>query len=123
MLHHVQADHQQHVVAVADFADPLEIAWGRRDAAARVLHRFDEHRGHGVTIYDDRGNSYLDGLSGLFTVQVGLGEFGAAVADLHGEQPGQAVETAWKLAKQYFKLTGKPGKHKVISRAPWVVPW
>ncbi|MEV0796394.1 aspartate aminotransferase family protein [Kribbella sp. NPDC050281] len=30
---------------------------------------------------------------------------------------GEAVETAWKLAKQYFKLTGKPGKHKVISRA------
>jgi adenosylmethionine-8-amino-7-oxononanoate aminotransferase len=30
---------------------------------------------------------------------------------------GEAVETAWKLAKQYFKLVGKPGKHKVISRA------
>jgi adenosylmethionine-8-amino-7-oxononanoate aminotransferase len=30
---------------------------------------------------------------------------------------GEAVETAWKLAKQYFKLTGKPQKHKVISRA------
>jgi adenosylmethionine-8-amino-7-oxononanoate aminotransferase len=30
---------------------------------------------------------------------------------------GEAVESAWKLAKQYFKLTGKPGKHKVISRA------
>ena len=30
---------------------------------------------------------------------------------------GEAVETAWKLAKQYFKLTGKPGKTKVISRA------
>jgi adenosylmethionine-8-amino-7-oxononanoate aminotransferase len=29
---------------------------------------------------------------------------------------GEAVETAWKLAKQYFKLTGKPTKHKVISR-------
>ncbi|OXM72900.1 MULTISPECIES: aspartate aminotransferase family protein [Amycolatopsis] len=29
---------------------------------------------------------------------------------------GESVETAWKLAKQYFKLTGKPGKHKVISR-------
>ena len=29
---------------------------------------------------------------------------------------GEAVETAWKLAKQYFKLTGKPMKHKVISR-------
>ncbi|MER6870469.1 aminotransferase class III-fold pyridoxal phosphate-dependent enzyme, partial [Amycolatopsis sp. NPDC000673] len=30
---------------------------------------------------------------------------------------GEAVESAWKVAKQYFKLTGKPGKHKVISRA------
>jgi len=29
---------------------------------------------------------------------------------------GEAVETAWKLAKQYFKLVGKPMKHKVISR-------
>jgi adenosylmethionine-8-amino-7-oxononanoate aminotransferase len=30
---------------------------------------------------------------------------------------GEAVESAWKLAKHYFKLTGRPGKHKVISRA------
>ena len=30
---------------------------------------------------------------------------------------GEAVESAWKLAKAYFKLTGKPTKHKVISRA------
>lgn len=30
---------------------------------------------------------------------------------------GEAVETAWKLAKQYFKLTGRPFKHKVISRS------
>jgi adenosylmethionine-8-amino-7-oxononanoate aminotransferase len=30
---------------------------------------------------------------------------------------GEAVETAWKLAKNYFKLIGKPMKHKVISRA------
>jgi len=29
---------------------------------------------------------------------------------------GEAVESAWKLAKQFFKLTGKPGKYKVISR-------
>ncbi|GAA3529803.1 aspartate aminotransferase family protein [Aeromicrobium panaciterrae] len=29
---------------------------------------------------------------------------------------GEAVETAWKAAKQYFKLTGKPAKTKVISR-------
>ena len=30
---------------------------------------------------------------------------------------GEAVETAWKLAKNYYKLVGKPMKHKVISRA------
>ncbi len=30
---------------------------------------------------------------------------------------GEAVETAWKLAKNFFKLTGKPMKHKVISRS------
>jgi adenosylmethionine-8-amino-7-oxononanoate aminotransferase len=30
---------------------------------------------------------------------------------------GEAVETAWKLAKQYFKLVGKPLKYKVISRS------
>jgi adenosylmethionine-8-amino-7-oxononanoate aminotransferase len=30
---------------------------------------------------------------------------------------GEAVETAWKLARQYFKMTGKPTKHKVISRS------
>jgi adenosylmethionine-8-amino-7-oxononanoate aminotransferase len=28
----------------------------------------------------------------------------------------EAVESAWKLAKQYFRLTGHPGKYKVISR-------
>jgi adenosylmethionine-8-amino-7-oxononanoate aminotransferase len=112
-------------------------------------------RGEGVTIYDDRGRSYLDGLSGLFTVQVGHGR--TELAEVAARQastlaffplwgyatppaielaerlahyaPGdlnrvfftsggtEAVETAWKVAKQYFKLTGKPGKHKVISRA------
>jgi len=30
---------------------------------------------------------------------------------------GESVETAWKVAKQYYKLVGKPNKHKVISRA------
>ena len=30
---------------------------------------------------------------------------------------GESVETAWKVAKQYFKLIGKPTKTKVISRA------
>ncbi|MHA7651615.1 aspartate aminotransferase family protein [Mycobacterium sp. ML4] len=112
-------------------------------------------RGQGVTIYDNRGKSYLDALSGLFVVQVGhgrteLAEVAARQAQtlaffplwgyatptaielaerIAGYAPGdlnrvffttggtEAVETAWKVAKQYFKLTGKPGKHKVISRS------
>ncbi len=28
----------------------------------------------------------------------------------------EAVESAWKLARQYFRLTGQPGRYKVISR-------
>ena len=112
-------------------------------------------RGEGVHIFDDKGKRYLDGLSGLFVVQVGhgrkeLAEAAAKQAEtlaffplwsyatppaiefaerIAGYAPGdlnrvffctgggEAVESAWKLAKQYFKLTGKPGKHKVVSRA------
>ena len=111
-------------------------------------------RGEGHKIWDAQGREYIDGLSGLFTVQVGhgraeLAEAAAKQAEqlaffplwsyahpaaidlaerLAHEAPGdlnrvffttgggEAVETAWKLAKQYYKLVGKPGKHKVISR-------
>jgi adenosylmethionine-8-amino-7-oxononanoate aminotransferase len=112
-------------------------------------------RGEGAYIYDDQGKRYLDGLSGLFTNQLGHGrkEIGAAMAKQAEELAffptwsyahpraielaeklasyapgelnrvffttggGEAVETAWKLAKQYFKLTGQPTKYKVISRS------
>ncbi len=112
-------------------------------------------RGEGAYIFDTNGKRYLDGLSGLFTVQVGHGRKELAQAaydqavklaffpiwsyahpkaieladrlaalapgDLNkvffSSGGGEAVETAWKVAKQYFKLIGKPGKHKVISRA------
>jgi adenosylmethionine-8-amino-7-oxononanoate aminotransferase len=112
-------------------------------------------RGQGARIFDDTGKSYIDGLSGLFVVQVGHGrrELAEAAAKqaqtlsffplwsyatppaielaerLASYAPGdlnrvffttggsEAVESAWKLAKQYFKLIGKPGKHKVVSRA------
>jgi adenosylmethionine-8-amino-7-oxononanoate aminotransferase len=112
-------------------------------------------RGDGVHIWDSHGNRYLDGLAGLFVVQVGHGrtELAEAAAKQAAELAffplwsyahpgaidlaervasyapgdlnrvffttggGEAVESAWKLAKQYFKLTGKPTKHKVISRA------
>jgi adenosylmethionine-8-amino-7-oxononanoate aminotransferase len=29
---------------------------------------------------------------------------------------GEAVESAWKLARQYFRATGQPGRYKVLSR-------
>ncbi|KQR97314.1 hypothetical protein ASG12_15305 [Williamsia sp. Leaf354] len=112
-------------------------------------------RGEGHRIFDDRGRSYIDGLSGLFVVQVGHGREELARAAANQAQTlgffplwsyatppaielaerlahhapgdlnrvffttggGEAVESAWKLAKKYFKLTGKPYKHKVISRA------
>ncbi|UYB36894.1 aspartate aminotransferase family protein [Arthrobacter koreensis] len=112
-------------------------------------------RGQGHHIYDDRGHELIDGLAGLFTVQVGHGreELAEAAARQMRELSfmplwsyahppaidlaerlaagapgdlnrvfftsggGDSVESAWKLAKQYFKLTGRPTKHKVISRA------
>jgi len=112
-------------------------------------------RGDGAYIWDDQGRRYLDGLSGLFTVQVGHGrtELAEAASKQAAELAffplwsyahpkaielaerlatytpgdlnrvffttggGEAVESAWKLAKQYFKITGKPTKHKVISRS------
>jgi adenosylmethionine-8-amino-7-oxononanoate aminotransferase len=112
-------------------------------------------RGDGAYIWDAGGRRYLDGLAGLFTVQVGHGrtELAEAAARQAGELAffplwayappgaialaerlagyapgdlnrvffttggGEAVESAWKLAKQYWKLVGRPTKHKVISRA------
>ena len=111
-------------------------------------------RGSGPYVYDQHGQRYLDGLSGLFVSQIGHGrtevaeamarqaselayfplwsyahpravELAARLADL---APGdlnrvffttsgsEAVESAWKLAKQYFRATGQPGRYKVLSR-------
>jgi adenosylmethionine-8-amino-7-oxononanoate aminotransferase len=112
-------------------------------------------RGDGAYLYDTNGKRYLDGLSGLFVVQVGHGR--EELADAAAKQarelayfpiwsyahpkavelaerlaslaPGdlnrvffttggsEAVESAWKLARAYFRLAGKPTKHKVISRS------
>jgi len=120
----------------------------------------DEHpipiieRGEGPYVYDNHGKRYLDGLSGLFVVQLGHGRHDLAeaarkqaetlayfplwsyahpasieLADrLAGYAPGdlnrvffttsgsEAVESAWKLSRQYFKSIGQPSRYKVISR-------
>src|SRR5438105_12491999 len=112
-------------------------------------------RGEGPYLFDDKGRRYLDGLSGLFTVQVGHGRADIAAAGARqGEQlayypiwsaahptaielaarlaqlaPGdlnrvfftsggsEAVESAWKLARAYFRAIGQPLRHKVIARS------
>jgi len=122
------------------------------DAGAERLRVIE--RGEGCYLYDGQGKRYLDGLSGLFTVQAGhgrreLAEAAAAQADqlayfpiwgyahppaielaarLAELSPGdlnrvffttsgsEAVETAWKLARQYFQAIGEHRRYKVISR-------
>jgi len=111
-------------------------------------------RGEGCYVYDQQGKRYLDGLSGLFTVQVGHGRTELAEAARQqaetlayfpvwsfAHEPavtlatrladyapgdlnrvfftptgGEAVETAMKLARQYWKLKGQHSRTKVISR-------
>ncbi len=111
-------------------------------------------RGEGAYVFDEHGNRYLDGLSGLFCSNAGHGraEIGEAMERQVREldfvtnwsyahpraielatriaklAPGdlnhvfftsggsEAVESALKLARQYFRVTGKGQKHKVIAR-------
>jgi len=111
-------------------------------------------RGEGCWVEDATGHRLLDGLSGLFTVQVGHGraELGAAAARqaetleyfpiwsyahppaielaarLAELAPGdlnrvfftsggsESVESAWKLARAYFRARGEGQRHKVIAR-------
>jgi adenosylmethionine-8-amino-7-oxononanoate aminotransferase len=111
-------------------------------------------KGEGPYVWDEHGNRYLDGLSGLFCCNAGHGraeigeamerqvreldfvtnwsyahpraiELAARIADL---APGdlnrvfftsggsEAVESAIKLARNFFRLNGKGQKHKVIAR-------
>lgn len=111
-------------------------------------------RGEGCYVFDTNGTRYLDGLSGLFAVQVGHGR--TELAEAAREQAsklayfpvwsfahepaitlaerlatyapgdlnrtfftptgGEAVETAIKLSRQYWRLRGHHGRTKVISR-------
>jgi adenosylmethionine-8-amino-7-oxononanoate aminotransferase len=111
-------------------------------------------RGKGCRLWDATGHELLDGLAGLFTVQVGHGRADLAdaaraqaetleyfpiwsyahppaielAARLAALAPGdlnrvfftsggsEAVESAWKLARQYFRGIGQGQRHKVIAR-------
>jgi adenosylmethionine-8-amino-7-oxononanoate aminotransferase len=111
-------------------------------------------RGEGAYVWDEHGNRYLDGLSGLFCCNAGHGrrEIGEAMAAQVAEldfvtnwsyahpraielaariaslTPGdlnrvfftsggsEAVESAIKLARSYFRLIGHGQKHKFIAR-------
>jgi adenosylmethionine-8-amino-7-oxononanoate aminotransferase len=111
-------------------------------------------RGEGTHVWDANGNRYFDGLSGLFTNQLGHGrtEIAEAAAKQMTELAyfplwtyahpkaielaekiaqlapgdlnrvffttggGDAVESAWKLARQYHRLRGDTDRYKVISR-------
>jgi len=113
-------------------------------------------RGDGCYLEDTTGRRYLDGLAGLFSVNIGYGfgqEIGEAAleqmselpfyttwsyahpravelaAEVAGLAPGdlnrsffvsggsEAVESAWKLARQYYLARdGRPGRYKAIAR-------
>src|SRR3954470_849840 len=111
-------------------------------------------RGEGPYLFDERGRRYLDGLSGLFTVQVGHGRADIAAAGARQAEKlayypiwsaahptaielaarlaslalgdlnrvfftsggSEAVESAWKLARAYFRAIGQPQRTKVIAR-------
>lgn len=111
-------------------------------------------RGEGCYVWDTSGQRYLDGMAGLYAVQVGHGraeiaeaaakqasklgffpiwththppaaELAERIADLAPGDlnlvffttgGGEAVESAWKLAHQYFSLTGRAERTKVIAR-------
>jgi adenosylmethionine-8-amino-7-oxononanoate aminotransferase len=121
-----------------------------RDTAVTIV------RGQGSTVFDDRGQAYLDAIGGLWYCNVGYGrtEIADAVARQMRElavyqtfefyknpptealaarlaslapiadarvffTPGggsDAIDTAAKLARAYWRVTGKPDKRLILSR-------
>ena len=66
-------------------------------------------RGEGVTIYDDRGKSYLDALSGLFAVQVGT-----AVPNSPRSPPGRPAR--WRSSR----CGATPPRRRSSSPSAWL---
>jgi putrescine aminotransferase len=145
----------------------LDLTTLRRLDAAHHLHPFTDHvamhkagthvirSAKGSTLVDETGREILDGLAGLWCVNIGYGRdeireavnaqmrevafypsffntsteptirLAARLAELvpsglghviFSNSGSEANETALKLARGYWKLRGKPGKTKVLSR-------
>jgi adenosylmethionine-8-amino-7-oxononanoate aminotransferase len=111
-------------------------------------------RADGIRFWDVHGKEYLDGLAGIFVVNVGYNNPRVIEAvrrqvetlpfnpPMHGTNPravelanllaeitpgdlttarlvnsgSEATEAAFKMARQYHRQTGNPGKYKILSR-------
>ncbi|MBI4736455.1 MAG: aspartate aminotransferase family protein [candidate division NC10 bacterium] len=111
-------------------------------------------RADGIRFWDVHGKEYLDGLAGIFVVNVGYNNPRMLEAvrrqletlpfnpPMHGTNPravelasllaeitpgdlntarlvssgSEATEAAFKMARQYHRQTGNPGKYKILSR-------
>ena len=129
------ADHlvgdQQYVVAVADLAHPLEVAVLRRDAAAGVLERLEDHRGDRVGVLVDDPLLDLVGRPermpiGGPAVAVRVGHLAAArhqrlelvaqVGDPGGRQGAERGAVVGDLAGDELDLAGVAGRAVVGAR-------
>jgi len=119
-----------------------------------VKEPFIVARADGIRFWDVHGKEYLDGLAGVYVVNVGYGNPRMLEAvrrqletlpfnpPMHGTNPravelagllaevapgdlstarlvdsgSEATEAAFKMARQYHRQTGNPGKYKILSR-------
>ncbi|MGE5849769.1 MAG: aspartate aminotransferase family protein [Candidatus Methylomirabilota bacterium] len=125
-----------------------------RQMAEFVKEPFVVTRADGIRFWDVHGKEYLDGLAGVYVVNVGYSNHRVVEAvrrqletlpfnpPMHGTNPravelahllseitpgdlntvrlvssgSEATEAAFKMARQYHRQTGNPGKYKIISR-------
>src|SRR5580704_17642107 len=66
-------------------------------------------RGEGAWVWDQHGKRYLVGLAELLAA-LSPGELNRVFFTTGGSE---AVESAWKLARHFFRMTGEPQRTKV----------
>jgi len=125
-----------------------------RQMAEFIKEPFVVARADGIRFWDVHGKEYLDGLAGVYVVNVGYNNPRLVEAvrrqietlpfnpPMHGTNPravelatllaeitpgdlntarlvssgSEATEAAFKMARQYHRQTGNPGKYKILSR-------